>query len=161
MNDAPIGLVAAAAIIAQAAHNGQTYQDQPFYNRHVVGVVNILRQFTDDPQVLAVGYLHDVVEDSDITLDQLRQSGFPEVVVEAVDLLTHRVDTAPYQRYICDIAYRLGEVGRIARLVKYADLSFNLMNSLPDSNYHHLVPKYVQSLGMIVTVMGDMDLRWT
>lgn len=49
-----------------------------------------------------VGYLHDVVEDTDLTIADLRAIGVEESVLEAVDLLTHR-DGMSYEDYVKNI----------------------------------------------------------
>ena len=63
--------------------------------------------------------LHDVVEDTDYTLDDLRGMGFPAEVVDALALLTHD-PAVPYMDYIKVIA-----TNPIARKVKMADLRHN------------------------------------
>ena len=63
--------------------------------------------------------LHDVVEDTDCTLDDLRSMGFPDAVVDALALLTHD-PAVPYMDYVKVIA-----TNPIARKVKMADLRHN------------------------------------
>lgn len=63
--------------------------------------------------------LHDVVEDSDYTLEDLRQIGFPEAVLDALSLLTHR-DGTPYLDYVARLRHN-----PIAKQVKLADLRHN------------------------------------
>ena len=64
--------------------------------------------------------LHDVVEDTPLTLDDLRREGFDAVVVDAIDALTRRGDES-YETFIeragCD---------PLARRVKLADLEDNM-----------------------------------
>ena len=68
------------------------------------------------------GVLHDVVEDSDMTLDDLRALGVEEGVVVAVDLLTHR-EGVSYEDYVKKIALSGNET---AIQVKLNDLHHNL-----------------------------------
>ena len=68
------------------------------------------------------GVLHDVVEDSDMTLDDLRALGVEEGVVVAVDLLTHR-EGLSYEDYVKKIALSGNET---AIQVKLNDLHHNL-----------------------------------
>ena len=72
---------------------------------------------TEDTTIVAL--LHDVVEDSDLTLDDLRQMGFGVAVIAALALLTHdpAVEYMDYVRAVKD--------NPIARAVKLADLRHN------------------------------------
>ena len=68
----------------------------------------------------AAALLHDVVEDSDITLDNLSSNGIPKNVIDALRLLTHD-SSIPYLEYI-----RALKSNDIARAVKLADLAHNI-----------------------------------
>ena len=72
---------------------------------------------TEDTTIVAL--LHDVVEDSDLTLVDLRQIGFGDTVIAALALLTHdpAVEYMDYVRAVKD--------NPIARAVKLADLRHN------------------------------------
>lgn len=67
--------------------------------------------------------LHDVLEDTEVNLDQLREAHFPDDVVDAVVALTHRPEQT-YEQYIEQVA-RDG----LARQVKLADFADNLGNN--------------------------------
>ena len=60
-----------------------------------------LAEQMEDEISCCVALLHDVVEDTEVTLDDLRKD-FPEEVVEIVRLLTHD-DTVPYFDYVREI----------------------------------------------------------
>ena len=66
------------------------------------------------------GVLHDVVEDSCVTLEDLKQAGFSSEVVDAVDALTRRADER-YEDYLLRC-----RKNPIARVVKRADLHDNM-----------------------------------
>ena len=85
------------------------------YILHLLRVM--LRQ--SDPRASQVGVLHDLVEDTDVTLDDLRTRGFADEVVEAIDAMTHREGEA-YHEYVV----RLSKCA-LARPVKIADLEDN------------------------------------
>lgn len=72
---------------------------------------------TEDETVVAL--LHDVVEDTKYTFDDIRAMGFSEKVIEALTLLTHD-DAEPYLDYVA----RLKD-NALARKVKLADLRHN------------------------------------
>lgn len=69
---------------------------------------------------MAVAALHDVVEDTDTTLDDLVEYGFSGEVIDAVDLLTHRKSES-YEDYIERV-----RGNEPARKVKLADLEDNM-----------------------------------
>jgi len=116
-----------ALALAAAAHRGQIYpaaEPEP-YVLHPLRVMARLRS----PTERIVALLHDVVEDTPTTLDDLRRLGYPAEVVAAVDALTRRAGE-PDEAYVERIA-----LDPLARPVKLADLADNLDNSrrLPPS----------------------------
>lgn len=92
----------------QTDHAGVPYIFHPYH----------LAEQMDDEISCAAALLHDVVEDTAVTLDDLRQE-FPEAVVEAVALLTHD-DSVDYFDYVKSIRRH-----PIAKKVKIADLTHN------------------------------------
>lgn len=111
----PAGLAEAIALAAVAHVNQKDKAGAP-YIRHPLRMMQRLR--TDDERTAAV--LHDVVEDTDLTLDDLRQRGFKESVVSAVEALTKR-DGEAYEQFI-----ERARQHRVARQVKLADIEDNL-----------------------------------
>ena len=90
--------------------------------------------------------LHDVVEDTDITLDDIAASGFPPEVIEALSLLTHD-DSVEYMDYVRAIAEN-----SIARRVKIADLKHNSDLSrldAADQNAQERVKKYKRAIKLL------------
>lgn len=73
----------------------------------------------EDEYSTCVALLHDVIEDTNITLGDLEKEGFPQEVLEAIGLMTHDDDT-PYFEYIKQI-----KSNPIATVVKLADLQDN------------------------------------
>jgi (p)ppGpp synthase/HD superfamily hydrolase len=102
--------------IALEAHRGQKDRAGAPYVLHPLRVM--LRVRTDAERMAAV--LHDVVEDTAWTLDDLRARGFPDEVLEAVDRLTRR----PGEAY--DALVERAAAHPVARRVKLADLEDNL-----------------------------------
>ena len=101
--------------IAYESHAGQLDKCGVPYVFHPY---HLAEQMPDEATTCAA-LLHDVVEDTGITLDELARS-FPTDVVDAVRLLTHEEDV-PYLDYVRAIAMH-----PIARTVKRADLLHNL-----------------------------------
>jgi (p)ppGpp synthase/HD superfamily hydrolase len=73
----------------------------------------------DTPQEKVVGYLHDTVEDTEVTIEEIREI-FGDEIADAVALMTH-ADGVPYMDYV-------KEIGKnpLARKVKLADLTHNM-----------------------------------
>ena len=107
--------VAAARLIAKLAHRGQTDKAGNDYFAHPEAVAALL----DTPEEKVVGYLHDTVEDTEVTLEEIREI-FGDRIADAVALMTH-ADGVPYMDYV-------KEVGKnpLARKVKLADLTHNM-----------------------------------
>lgn len=107
--------------IATRAHRGQTDKSGADYIDHPRRVAQRVRHYaTADQQDAAqvVAWLHDVVEDTPVTLDALR-SEFPEEIVAGVDAMTRRADEEH------DDYYRRVAADPLARVIKQADLDDN------------------------------------
>jgi (p)ppGpp synthase/HD superfamily hydrolase len=102
---------------ALKAHAGQTDKYGRPYILHPLHLMS--RMETEEEMLTAV--LHDVVEDTAYTLDDLRALGLPEAVVQAVGLLTHDKEASTYDEYV----HRL-KSNPLARKVKLADLRHNM-----------------------------------
>jgi (p)ppGpp synthase/HD superfamily hydrolase len=112
-----------ARTIAHLAHAGQTDKLGRPYMEHVEAVAAGLLDFDLDIQV--AGMLHDVVEDSELTLDDLRQRGVSERSLAAVELVSPNLHPElSYEEAIDRIC-----TSADATLVKIAD---NAHNSRPD-----------------------------
>lgn len=102
--------------IAAQAHAGQKDKFGAPYVLHPLRMM--MRMESGTAMMAAV--LHDVVEDSDWTLERLRGEGFSEEVLQAVDCLTNR-NGESYDEFIARV-----ETNAIARQVKIADLEDNM-----------------------------------
>lgn len=105
-----------AIAIAAQAHAAQRDKAGDPYILHPLRVM--LRMSTPAERIVAV--LHDVVEDSDWTLDALRAAGFGPAIVDAVDALTRR-DEETYDAFV-----RRAGRDLLARRIKFADLEDNM-----------------------------------
>ena len=100
--------------LAYNAHHGQFDKGGVPYIFHPIH----LAESMDDEISTCVALLHDTVEDTAVTLEELEES-FPREIVEAVDLLTHR-EGVEYFDYV-----RAIRQNSIAVKVKLADLAHN------------------------------------
>jgi (p)ppGpp synthase/HD superfamily hydrolase len=105
-----------AIALAAAAHAGQKNKEGSPYILHPIRVM----MRVDDAEARIAAVLHDVVEDTEWTIERLRAEGFSEAVLAAVDSLTHR-EGEDYFAYVA----RAG-ANPLARRVKLADLEDNM-----------------------------------
>ena len=103
--------------LALRVHQGQ--RDR--YGRpYILHPLHVMLQMDGEREMMAA-VLHDVVEDSDTTLDDLRAEGFPPDVLEAVRLMTHDKSAMSYEAYVLRL-----KPNRVARKIKLADLQHNM-----------------------------------
>ncbi len=100
--------------LAYRAHHGQMDKSGAPYIFHPI---HLAEQMEDEVSCCAA-LLHDVVEDTDVTLEDLRRD-FPEEIVEAVRLLTH-LEGVPTEEYLIAI-----KANPVALKVKLADNAHN------------------------------------
>ena len=130
--------------IATAAHAGQLDRDGYPVILHPLTVG--LMGHTDEEKI--AGFLHDVVEDSDITFDDLLKEGIPTGIVNAVRLLTHEKGTDYF-----DYVQRIIDSGNpIALQVKYNDLQHNYSRG---KAYPELQAKHGKALEMVKATIEE------
>jgi (p)ppGpp synthase/HD superfamily hydrolase len=92
--------LAKGILTATLAHDGQFDKgDKPY----ILHPLHLMHQLMFDAQLATIAVLHDVIEDSLITTQDLRNDGFSARVINAVDLLTHKKEHS-YTEYIYRIA---------------------------------------------------------
>ena len=106
-----------AIILATNAHTGQFRKDsdEP-YIMHPLRVMMVMETLTQKTAAV----LHDVVEDTDVTLDGLIQRGFSERIYDIVEVLTKR-EGENYFDYV-----KRSRLDPDARIIKKADIQDNL-----------------------------------
>lgn len=136
-----------AIAIAAKAHEGQVDQAGAPYILHPLKVM--LRVTTNEERVVAV--LHDVVEDTDITLGMLRSEGFSEAVLCALESVTKRTGET-YEAFVQRAASDpIGRRVKLADLAENSDLS-RLSN--PTAKDHERVAKYHRAIDQIRALPG-------
>lgn len=123
--------------IAARAHAGQVDKaGQPY----VLHPIRLMLSLSDPLQRMAA-MLHDVVEDTSVSLDDLKRHGFAHEVIEAVDALTKRTGETRLQ------AAARAAANPIARAVKLADVTDNMDLSRiaqPTERDHARIAEYRQ-----------------
>jgi len=131
-----------AIVFAAEAHAGQRDKAGVPYILHPLRVM----QLVTTPEARIAAVLHDVVEDSDWSLGALREEGFSDEVLGAVDAVTRREG----EEYF-DFARRAGE-HPIGRQVKLAHLRDNLDLSriaAPTQQDHERIARYQKALQLL------------
>jgi len=105
-----------------------------------------LAEQMDDEESICVALLHDVVEDAEMTLEDLRAQGFPYRIIDALSLLTHEKGIA-YMEYVANIKFN-----PLATKVKLADLRHNsdiTRLDVVDDKVKQRVEKYRQAITLL------------
>jgi len=109
--------------IAYNAHLNQVDKSGIPYIFHPI----YLAERMDDEESTIVALLHDTVEDSEMTINDLKMEGFSEKVIDAINCLTHNKNLT-YEEYIMGI-----KINPLAKKVKLVDLEHNSLLARLDS----------------------------
>lgn len=124
-----------AGQVAGLAHRGQLYNNK-LYIEHPARVYHrIWDMGYEDEDIFCVAWLHDVVEDTDVTLEEIREQ-FGDRVADAVDAISRRkyirpgkgvahdpvIEKESEEEYLARVA-----ANEIASIVKHADMCDNLL----------------------------------
>lgn len=117
MKNVKVADLSDAIALAATAFKGKFDRGGNPYILHCLQVMQWVDQ--DDTELMQIAVLHDVIEDTDYTLDDLINMGYSHRVVKALSFLTHRCDLS-YDDYISNMVYNIDAVQ-----VKMADLRHN------------------------------------
>lgn len=142
-----------AKAFAIEAHKDQKYGELD-YSFHLEGVVvNVLERNRDNPMLqtlIAIAWLHDVVEDTDVAVQQLEREFGLCIALAVRDLSkTKGQDYKEYMLQCCK--------GALAREVKICDTMFNLQQSFLN-NREKGMKKYPEQLAILVAGHWDNEL---
>ena len=134
-----------AISIAAQAHEGQIDKAGAPYILHPLRVM--MKMTTEAERITAV--LHDIIEDTDWTMERLRREGFHAEILDALDCLTKQ-DGEEYGKFIERV-----KLNPLAVKVKMADLEDNLdvarLKNVTEADTKRL-EKYKQALLMLVNL---------
>ena len=126
--------------IAYEAHDGQFRRETRV--PYIVHPIRVSLNFNDDFRK-TIAILHDVIEDTDVTINDLVSQGFPGGMLKILDILTKK-DGEKHLDYIRNVAK-----SEVAKVIKMADIVDNLSDALsvqPES----LIKRYNQSLKILI-----------
>lgn len=146
--------------LATAAHEGQKDKAGKDYILHPLRVMS--RMKGELSQMTAI--LHDVIEDTNITYDDLRKLGIGEEIIAAIELLTHPVDyKGSTEEYFANIETIAKSNNQIAIDVKFSDLIDNsdiTRVENPTEKDFNRVKKYQKAMAMLEPFVGDYLLEY-
>ena len=132
--------------IAVEAHAGVKDKGGKAYILHPISVM--MRCETDQEKIVAI--LHDVIEDTDWTFEALRQEGFSETIIAALETVTKLSEDEDYDEFI-----QRSLTNNIGRKVKIADLRENLdvtrIGQLTDKDIAR-INKYKRALSVLTKI---------
>lgn len=157
-------LIEQARAFAIEAHrqinHRRKYSAQP-YDVHLKAVADLVASVTANPQMLAAAWLHDTVEDTAVTLDQVRDNFGAEVAALVADLtdVSRPSDGNRAARKAIDREHT-ARASLQAKTIKLADLIDNLRDIVPaDPNF---APLFLVEARGLLAVLQDGDARlWT
>ena len=138
------------------AHDGQVDLAGVNYLHHLTTVANIVKGQFDDENIIAVAYLHDILEDTKVDESQLRNH-FSRAIVESVKVLT-KPKYENYQAYLERV-----KSNEWARVVKLADLKHNselsrITNRKITQQDKRRVEKYQAAMRYLEKIEGEDKL---
>ncbi|MBQ3421552.1 MAG: GTP pyrophosphokinase [Romboutsia sp.] len=140
-----------AIYLAWKLHDGQLDKAGKPYVLHPMYVMSCGKTLEEK----IVACLHDVVEDTYFTLDMIREEGFREEIVTAIDLLTKRKDlNETYDEYLNRL---IESKNKLAIQVKLYDLSHNMsdfrMKVLTPEKSKSLMEKYSKAYKILSEIL--------
>lgn len=136
---------------AKKAHEGQTRWDghTPYFT-HLESVVKLLKSFkitAGNEKLIVTGWLHDTVEDTDISLKEIIDK-FGLEVANLVEELTH--DAKTDKEYI----QMIGNMSDDAKLIKLADLLSNITDT-GSKKSNHFISKRLTAISVITATLAE------
>ncbi len=159
-------LVMSAYRFAEKAHEGQYRLSGATHFAHALSVARILAEMGQDAPTLCAALLHDVVEDTDVTLDEVRNAFGKEVafLVEGVTKLPEGAYRSPRKAQAENLRRMLVSVARDVRviLIKLADRLHNIrtVSSLPAERRQRLIEETLDVYAPLAHRLGMGRLRW-
>ena len=161
---------------AELAHEGQKRKSGEPYFIHCVAVAGILADMKLDPEAIAAALLHDVIEDTDITYDDLA-SEFGEVVANLVDGVT-KLTKLPIKvsdekngkrqsvlnrelEYFRKMLLTMGDDVRIV-LIKLADRLHNMrtLGYMPPHKQRRIAKETLDIFAPLASRLGIWQIKW-
>jgi guanosine-3',5'-bis(diphosphate) 3'-pyrophosphohydrolase len=158
---------------AESAHAGQFRKSGEAYFTHCVAVAHILAEMKLDPEAIAAALMHDLVEDTDVTLDDLREEFGSNIatIVDGVSKLKNlplKVDSSKRGRaadkeleYFRKMLLAMGDDVRVV-LVKLADRLHNMrtLGYMPADKQRQKAQETLDIFAPLANRLGIWQIKW-
>ncbi len=164
--NADLEIVERAYALAEKAHRNQFRDSGDAYFQHPYEVATILAEFEFDPVTIAAGLLHDVLEDTDVTREQIREE-FGEEILLLVDGVT-KLSRIPFQSHEEQQAHSLRKMflamAQDLRVVviKLADRLHNMrtLRHLPEDRQKRISRETLEIYAPLAHRLGMWGIKW-
>lgn len=159
-----------AKAFIKEAHKGQKDKQGRPYIEHPLAVSQLarkeyLRDLEEHPvthkatTVLIIGLLHDVIEDTNYTFDDLRKMGYNEEIITGVKALTHFKDE-PYVDYVIRLSkHSLAKYVKLGDLVHNSDIRRSMYGKEPRPRTIKRLEKYFASYAFLKGNISKKEYR--
>ncbi|MGA8260435.1 MAG: GTP diphosphokinase [Arenicellales bacterium] len=168
-----LDLIARAARFAGRAHQGQLRASGEPFVSHALAVATIANELKLDAQAVAAALLHDVVEDTDVGIDDIREDFGPEVarLVEGVTKMDviheftgaspDRIQESVRTESLRKMLLAMVEDVRVV-LVKLADRLHNMrtLKALPEDKQRRIARETLDIFAPLANRLGVWQLKW-
>ena len=124
---------------ASRKHKGQTDDSgRPYFFAHVIQVYNILMDVTDDEEIICAGILHDIIEDTDTTYEDLVHE-FTKEIADIVYEVTHEgdsYDTFFFPRLSSRKAFMVQFADRLSNMSRMVDWPGDVQQGFLDESVY-------------------------
>lgn len=159
-------LICRAFQFAYQLHQGQYRKSGEPYIGHPVAVAGLLRDLGGSPAMIAAGFLHDVVEDTEVTIDQIEERFGPEVrqLVEGVTKLSKinfksktESQAENFRRMFLAMAQDIRVI-----VVKLADRLHNMrtLQFMPDEKRRRIAQETRDIFAPLANRLGIWQIKW-
>ncbi|KKQ27150.1 MAG: (P)ppGpp synthetase I, SpoT/RelA [Candidatus Magasanikbacteria bacterium GW2011_GWC2_37_14] len=163
-NQSNLDLVRLAYDFAEKAHAGQTRKSGEPYIIHPLSTAMILTDMRIDPIIICAALLHDVPEDTNVTLEELNKNFGPEIasIVEGITKLG-KLKYRGVERYIENLRKMFIAMAEDIRvmIVKFADRIHNLMtlDALPPPKQYRIALESLEIYAPIANRLGIGEMK--